>query len=62
LSRKAFSDVSPFGVQLTELLEEKGAEALAEVVVGLADLLVSKSMLSREEVLSIFSSPPDEKW
>jgi hypothetical protein len=53
--------LSPFGAQLAELLVDKGNEELADVVIGLADLLVSKSVLSREEVLGIFASPPVEK-
>jgi hypothetical protein len=61
LSGKTFSKESPFEAQLEALLEEKEAEALAGVVIGLANLLVSKSVLSREEVLNIFASPPDEK-
>jgi hypothetical protein len=61
VSGKTFFKNIPFEAQLAELLEEKGAEALADVVIGFADLLVNKSVLSREEVLSVFSLPPNEK-
>jgi len=53
---------SPLGEELSELLAERGTEALADAVIRLAERLVQKSILSREEVLEIFTSPPEKKW
>ncbi|MCL2012131.1 MAG: hypothetical protein FWG75_05005 [Cystobacterineae bacterium] len=61
-SIETLPSLSPFAAQLAKLLSGKGAAELSEVVVALADLLVSKSILSREEVLDIFASSPAEKW
>jgi len=61
-STRALPGLSPLGVQLMELLLGRETEALAGIVVGLADLLVSKSILSSEEVLEMFVSPLDETW
>ncbi|MCL2259259.1 MAG: hypothetical protein FWC28_03845 [Proteobacteria bacterium] len=54
--------LSPLGEHLRELLSGKRAADVADVVVGLADLLVKKAVLSREEVLEVFVSLPTEKW
>ncbi|MCL2626678.1 MAG: hypothetical protein FWD46_07695 [Cystobacterineae bacterium] len=59
---ESLPSLSPLGAQLAEFLEGKGAAELADVVIGLADLLVKKSVLSREEVWEIFASSPTEKW
>jgi|GEM_PF-1293920 len=58
----ALSDSAPLRELLAELLVEKGTEGLAQLVMGLADVLVSKSLVSREEILDIFALPPVEKW
>jgi len=60
-SSATLPSLSPLETKLSELLVERGPEALVDVVIGLADLLVSKSVLTREEVFEIFASPPAEK-
>jgi len=58
----ALSDEASLRAQLAELLAEKGTEELASIMLGLAELLVRKSLVSREEVLDIFASQPTETW